>query len=303
MPKKMNALKTGAYARDTLLPWENAEAYEELRAAIFADLQPQGTLEMEIASNIVENRWLRRRLQRTTAISTHRHAFGQKLEETGVGSWSDALKTVRKLHVDHHQVLERIANSTQEIAQRTAKWTTDLLAEKVVAQCEAIIGVLTRIEAALDEEADFFREYTPKQLDQRIGLENALDAQFDKLMARLNILREARILPDKLRGSQDATADAVGSLDDVDEASKSSELPTALDLAEMDRDDVEEDEVVKKRSSADRAVPPNLTNADRNKDVIDPLVEFLGEDGGDAGDSTEADREDDTDHWGMPKST
>ena len=142
-----NAIKTGAYSRDTLLPWESAEDYEKLRDDTFPDLQPQGNLEIEIASNIVENRWLGRRLQRMTAISTYRHAFGQTLVETGVGSWSDALKAVRKLHADHHRTLERIATSTQKVAQHAANWTTselEELAEKVVAQCQATIDELTR---------------------------------------------------------------------------------------------------------------------------------------------------------------
>ena len=94
------------------------------------------------------------------------------------------------------------------------------------------------IKSALDEEANFFREYSPKQLEKRVKLENALDTQFDKLMARLTILREARILRDKLRGSQDAAGNSAvkGSHDDVDAASKSPR--GEFDLAELDREDV-----------------------------------------------------------------
>ncbi len=309
MPSKMNALKTGQYARETLLPWESAEAYETLRREIFADLQPRGALEMEITFNIVENRWLRTRLRRTTAIETHRHAFGQMLEESGPKCWPDALEIVRKHDIDHHKALERIANSMQKIAQHAANWTTseqlEELAEKLTGQFQTTIDELSRIEAALDHEADFFREYSPKQLEKRVKLENALDAQLDKLMARLINLQEARILRDKSRMSRDAAGDSVaGWHDDADQASKASRQGEhELDLAELDRDDVEEDaEAGKNRSSADQAAPKSTVN--RNDDVVDPLVEFLGlsGDGAEGSDQGEPDGDDDDmDEWGEPK--
>jgi hypothetical protein len=144
-------------------------------------------------------------------------------------------------------------------------------------QSETALNELEKIENALDEESDFFREYSPKQLDKRIKLENALDAQFDKLTARLINLREARILRDKSGRS------APG----VDEASKSLGLPSRqggqeFDLAELDRDDVDKD-------------------AD---DAVDPLVEFLAadplQDGEEAANRPEVDA-DDADDWGEPK--
>lgn len=305
--RSLNALKTGAYAREGLLPWESAADYNKLQAEIFADLQPQRKLEMEIASNIVENRWVRTRLQRTTAIATHRHAFGRLLEESGGTSWSEALTIVRRHHVDQHKALERIAISTREIAQQTTNWTRpeqlEELAQKVVTECETTLDRLTRIEAALDEERDFFREYSPKQLDRRIKLENALDAQFDKLMARLVNLQEARILRDKSRRSQDAAGDSAAerSHDDVNQASKLGESPSRdgrLDLAELDRDDVEEfSEAAKEHPSGDGKGPVDSAKLDRDDDDIDPLAEFVAE-----APCAEPDQDDDgTDDWGQPK--
>jgi hypothetical protein len=110
--RPLNALKSGAYARgDTILPWESAAEFETLRAEIFDDLQPQRKLERDTASNIVENSWQRERLRRTTAIATHRHAFGRKLEESGAESWPDALEVVRRHDVERHDALQRIAQS------------------------------------------------------------------------------------------------------------------------------------------------------------------------------------------------
>ena len=89
MPKShMNALTLGQYARsDTLLPWEDAEDYEKLRRAIFADLQPQGALEEEIASNIAENRWLRTRLRHNCDCNSP-----PRLRPDARGIWSQVLE-------------------------------------------------------------------------------------------------------------------------------------------------------------------------------------------------------------------
>ena len=313
MPKKivrpLNALKSGAYVRgDTILPWESAAEFETLRAEIFDDLQPQRKLERDTASNIVENRWQRERLRRTTAIATHRHAFGGKLEESGAESWPDALEVVRRHDVERHDALQRIAQSACKTAEAAANWTksevsdaVEELARGVVTACEATVQDLAELEVALDEEREFFREYSPKQLDRRVRLENSLDSQLDKLLGRFVALQEAGILRDKLR-QPEKTAGLAQSHDDVAEASKCSSKappPSAeggekLDLAELDRDDIE---VAKERSSGDGKWPADSAKLDRDDDDIDPFAEFVAE-----APCAEPDRDDDgTDDWGQPK--
>jgi hypothetical protein len=310
--RPLNALKSGAYARgDTILPWESAAEFETLRAEIFDDLQPQRKLERDTASNIVENRWQRERLRRTTAIATHRHAFGRKLEESGAESWPDALEVVRRRDVERHDALQRIAQSACKTAEAATNWTSEVsdaveeLAREVVTACEATVQDLAQLEVALDEEREFFREYSPKQLDRRVRLENSLDAQLDKLLGRFVALQEARILRDKLR-QPEKTAGLAQSHNDVAEASKSSskapppygEGGEKLDLAELDRDDIEEvSEVAKERPSGHGKGPVDSAKLDRDDDDIDPFAEFVAE-----VPCAEPDQDDDgTDDWGQPK--
>ena len=42
---KMNAFKTGLYAREILLPWEFVAEFEEFCAKIFDYYKPKGTIE------------------------------------------------------------------------------------------------------------------------------------------------------------------------------------------------------------------------------------------------------------------
>jgi hypothetical protein len=267
---KFNALKTGAYARTNLLPYENAQEFDKLRAEIFADLRSHGRLETEIVETIVENRWLRCRQRLTTAIAMHRHPFGRTLEESNAKSWREAIAVVRQKHDERHRALESLANAWCRCAESVATWTkksdSDQLeeyAQRFVDMWERCLKKLTSIEARLDDEDQFFAVYSPKQLERRIAIENSLDAQFDKLRARLVIEQEARILRDKLQRTQDDAGDsAVKRSDDGPKPPPRDQMQPS-DEAELDRDD----------------------------DDFDPLADFVAEspvhDAGGAGDSGE----------------
>ena len=211
---KLNALKTGTYARTNLLPYENAQDFDKLRAEIFADLRPQGSLEREIVDSIVENRWARRRQRQTTAIEMHRQPFGRAVEEFGARSWREAIAVVRRNHVERHRALEDLARAWCQCADLVAMWATkcesDQLeehAKQIVGMCDSCFKKLSRIEALLDDEREFFAEYSPKKMEKRITNENSRDAQYDKLRARLVIEQEARSLRDKPRGNEDGAGD------------------------------------------------------------------------------------------------
>jgi hypothetical protein len=210
-----NALKTGAYSRDTLLPWESAAEFETHRADIFDDLQPTGKIQHSIASDIADNRWLRERQRRTTAIATLRHSFGRELEESGVSSWKEVLSFLSEREIEHRKLLRSMDESMEKIAATVedyikASEASDELEKyvrKILKGFEENGALLDLIATAVDDERDFFLEYSPKRLEQRIHLENALDAQYDKLRARFVIEKEARIVRDKMRKSEE-TADS-----------------------------------------------------------------------------------------------
>jgi hypothetical protein len=244
---KFNAFKTGIYARGSLLPWENAAERERLSVGIRKSYQPVGTIEEGIVANIVENRWQRERQDQTTAIATHRHAFGLALEKSGAKTWPDALGIVREHNIGHENALQSLAVSMEQIAkngirvdeQRADAGEFKKLARKTANGVIRTYKILASIQTALDGEREFFREYWPNHIEQRIRVENSLDAQFDKLIGRLERVQEARILRDKLRSQGAASSSSPVVYDNVGVVSKvaSAETPSDEDLADLDRDD------------------------------------------------------------------
>src|SRR5260370_42480635 len=55
-------IKHGAFSAMTLMPGEDATAYEELHAQLVAELRPCGVLEEEIVSSVARLVWRRRNL-------------------------------------------------------------------------------------------------------------------------------------------------------------------------------------------------------------------------------------------------
>ena len=110
-----NALRTGAYSRDTLLPWENAADYEKHRADILVDLQPEGKIQIGIASDYAENCWIREETRHMTAVATRRHPFGEALEKSCARSWQDVLEIVRKRGNEDRKLLQSIARKNEAI--------------------------------------------------------------------------------------------------------------------------------------------------------------------------------------------
>ena len=207
---KLNALKTGMYAREVLLPWEAVAELEALCAGIFNDHQPKGTSEESTVTDMVENRWRRRRLRRTTAIATHRHPFGRAMEESGAKSWPEALSVAREHNLKRDEALASLAASTDQLAEAAVELKQksessgelEKLARRTANGCIKTYKELARVENAMDAEREFFAEYLPQNLEQLLRIENLLDAQFDKLLGRLERMQEARILRETLRNNQ-----------------------------------------------------------------------------------------------------
>jgi hypothetical protein len=112
-----NAIKTGMFASASLLPWESVAEFEAFRAGIFAEHQTKGLIEKGLLINIVENRWLKERMRWTSAIASHRHAFGLELEKSGSKSWSDVLSFVREQNLENMEALQSLGASTNELAK------------------------------------------------------------------------------------------------------------------------------------------------------------------------------------------
>ncbi len=76
---RLNALRHGLLARDVVLPDEPADAFEDLRNAVHADLAPSGPVEGLLADRVVNAMWRLRRLERAEAALFHWRAYDLKV--------------------------------------------------------------------------------------------------------------------------------------------------------------------------------------------------------------------------------
>jgi hypothetical protein len=54
---RLNAMQHGLLSRDVVLPGEDAEAFEDLRNRVWADLAPAGPLEELLTDRVVNAMW------------------------------------------------------------------------------------------------------------------------------------------------------------------------------------------------------------------------------------------------------
>src|SRR5271156_650727 len=74
---RFNALRHGVLSRYTVLPWEDADEYHALVAALVAEHAPQGPTEEHLVEELAGILWRKRRLRLAEAAA---HRIG--LEET-----------------------------------------------------------------------------------------------------------------------------------------------------------------------------------------------------------------------------
>jgi hypothetical protein len=61
-PAAKNAIKHGLYARDLVLPWEDANEFEELHREYREEFNPDGRFEEDLVGQIAQLQWRKRRL-------------------------------------------------------------------------------------------------------------------------------------------------------------------------------------------------------------------------------------------------
>ena len=82
----MNALRHGFTAQQVVPPSEDAEGYEELRARLYAELEPVGAMEGFLVDRLASGAWRLRRLVRVEAeVFEQARARIFPGEEVGVG--------------------------------------------------------------------------------------------------------------------------------------------------------------------------------------------------------------------------
>ena len=75
---RFNALRHGVLSRYTVLPWEDADEYNALLAALAAEHAPQGPTEDHLVEELAGVLWRKRRL-RLAEAAAHRRSLDKAL--------------------------------------------------------------------------------------------------------------------------------------------------------------------------------------------------------------------------------
>src|SRR3954465_9446753 len=73
---RFNALRHGVLSRYTVLPWEDAQEYQVLVAALVAEHMPQGPTEEHLVEELAGILWRKRRLRLAEAAAHRRGLHG-----------------------------------------------------------------------------------------------------------------------------------------------------------------------------------------------------------------------------------
>jgi hypothetical protein len=109
---RFNALRHGLLSRYTVLPWENAEEYQAMIAALVAEYAPQGPTEEHLVEEIAGILWRKRRL-RLAEAAAHRRGLDGTLT-----SYRETVK-VALVHLDSTGQSERVVDAIRATAADT----------------------------------------------------------------------------------------------------------------------------------------------------------------------------------------
>jgi hypothetical protein len=109
---RFNALRHGVLSRYTVLPWENAEEYHSLVAALAAEHMPQGPTEEHLVEELAGILWRKRRL-RLAEAAAHRRGLNDTL-----ASYRETAK-VALVHLDATEQSECVIDAIRATATDT----------------------------------------------------------------------------------------------------------------------------------------------------------------------------------------
>src|SRR5258708_30687881 len=119
---RFNALRHGVLSRYTVLPWENADEYQAIVAALVAEHAPQGPTEEHLVEEIAGILWRKRRL-RLAEAAAHRRGLDGTL-----ASYRETVK-VALVHLDTTGHSERVVDAIRATAADTEEDIADMTAD------------------------------------------------------------------------------------------------------------------------------------------------------------------------------
>jgi len=122
---RFNALRHGVLSRYTVLPWEDADEYQALLAALVTEHAPQGPTEEHLVEEVAGILWRKRRL-RLAEAAAHRRGLEDTLEPYR--------KTVKAalVHLDATDESERVVDAIRATPEDTAQDLSDMEADEAM---------------------------------------------------------------------------------------------------------------------------------------------------------------------------
>jgi hypothetical protein len=116
---RFNALRHGVLSRYTVLPWEDADEYQALVAALVAEHAPQGPTEEHLVEEVAGILWRKRRL-RLAEAAAHRRGLD--------GTFAPYRETVKValVHLDATGLSERVTDAIRATAAETEQDACDM---------------------------------------------------------------------------------------------------------------------------------------------------------------------------------
>jgi hypothetical protein len=131
---RFNALRHGILSRYTVLPWEDADEYRGLVAALMAEHAPQGPTEEHLIEELAGILWRKRRL-RLAEAAAHRRGL-----ENTFASYRNVVK-VALVHLDVARESERVIDAIRATAANTEAEIADVQEdEKMTRRALELLG-------------------------------------------------------------------------------------------------------------------------------------------------------------------
>ena len=173
---RRNALKTGLYAKTTLLPFEDAKAYAILRVSVFSEYGPQGAIEEGLVELTIADLW---RLNRFVLIE---NAF---LQQTKLALMprpasplpTDTLESVQRGYGGKIAVTEKSEDTANNALLESAHGNVVEIPNET--RCGAVLldAFVCRISQSPMEDVARQRRCTSRELLRNIAALEALQAR------------------------------------------------------------------------------------------------------------------------------
>jgi len=216
-----NALSHGAYSSDVILPWENADDFNELHQELREELFASGRSEEEAVAELACLHWKKRRLNVAFQLAARRDAHFSKLVDAGQREgWKGIIDYIANASDDSNASIRELMKLYLEAAKRTyafmSKETEKLMAadtanqkgEQTTDKLEALIRMLKELQVSgapigcllrmiengqLDQER-WHSPYRAEVLEKELKIAGEIDKRIEKVMRRLVATKEYKKL-------------------------------------------------------------------------------------------------------------